>query len=411
MRKEGFMHGAKIISVALSAAMFFSAVPAASAEKNDPESLNISSACAAGKTFHQCFPDNALAKTVANAVGKQSDDTMSSQDFEITTLNGDYSNITQLTGISSLAHLQTLSLRNNNISDLSPLVGLPELTRLRLYKNNIVDVSPLGTLKQLKFLGLGDNRISDISSLTELTELEEINLSHNQITTFSALTGNSKLKLLSLSGNKIQEISELTRFHNLVGVDLTENPVMDVSGITTDPSNYPSSYLVITDVYVNQEVSINRGDTLSVAAPKGYDGKPVRPYTITNGGYFDAQTGNVVWNNVQASGDYSFWFDVQGAGKSNDNPYSGGIARAVAVRGVQSSSAVSDAPAMSDEPIVAQSASLVYSGKDAETNGYAIPIDADSNSQGRGGRLQLLQQTRHVLLILALLRSAFRIRN
>lgn len=33
MRKEGFMHGAKIISVALSAAMFFSAVPAASAEK------------------------------------------------------------------------------------------------------------------------------------------------------------------------------------------------------------------------------------------------------------------------------------------------------------------------------------------------------------------------------------------
>lgn len=127
--------------------------------------------------------------------------------IEITSLNVDKSEISDLTGIQDFISLKTLSARNNTIKNVDVSKNA-ELASLDLYANSLttIDVSKNILLKKLF---IGNNSISSINitnntALThltfELTKIETIDLSQNKALLYLDCA-NGTLKSLDISKN------------------------------------------------------------------------------------------------------------------------------------------------------------------------------------------------------------------
>ncbi len=97
------------------------------------------------------------------------------------------------------------------ITDISALSGLTSLTELDLTSNSITDISVLSGLTSLSDLWLGDSSISDMSALSRLTSLTWLRLNNNSITDISALSG-----LMSLSSLRLDNNPDLTDIQPLL---------------------------------------------------------------------------------------------------------------------------------------------------------------------------------------------------
>ena len=82
---------------------------------------------------------------------------------------------------------------SNSVSDISSLSGLTKLTHLDLADNGISDISSLSGLTNLTHLDLVDNNVSDISSLSGLTNLTHLDLWNNNVSDLSPLVSNTGL--------------------------------------------------------------------------------------------------------------------------------------------------------------------------------------------------------------------------
>lgn len=85
--------------------------------------------------------------------------------------------------------------------ELKKIAQLTNLTSLDLDYNQISDITPLAKLTNLTSLYLGDNQISDITPLTKLTNLTSLNLRGNQISDITPLTKLMNLGWLDLGDN------------------------------------------------------------------------------------------------------------------------------------------------------------------------------------------------------------------
>jgi Leucine-rich repeat (LRR) protein len=112
------------------------------------------------------------------------------------------------------ADVVMLDLSNNEISDLTPLMSLTHLQSLNLNSNFVSDLTPLSVLTALGAttgmgLHLESNLISDLSGLEPLTALQVLTLNNNQIEDVSPLGGLLRLWWLGLSHNEISDIVPL----------------------------------------------------------------------------------------------------------------------------------------------------------------------------------------------------------
>ena len=106
-----------------------------------------------------------------------------------TKLELEESNIHDLKPFAQLHHLEWLRLSHNPVSDLKPLAEMKNLQVLALYglpaKNGvhsgINDLSPLSNLHELWSLSLDEHNITDLSPLSELINLRSLYLTHNRI--------------------------------------------------------------------------------------------------------------------------------------------------------------------------------------------------------------------------------------
>ena len=137
--------------------------------------------------------------------------------------------IFDISPLSSLTNLTTLSLSHNKISDISPLSSLTNLTTLDLLYNEISDISPLSSLTNLTTLVLTYNEISDISPLSSLTNLTTLSLHDNSISDISPLSSLTNLTTLDLYANSISDISPLSLLTNLNTLVLTYNEISNIS--------------------------------------------------------------------------------------------------------------------------------------------------------------------------------------
>ena len=120
----------------------------------------------AGQVKPFSIPDANLQSVLEAALGKSAGDTITEADMaRIQSLNGQKSQISDLTGLEAATNLVMLFLDDNTITDLSPLSGLSNLYILTLTQNDISDVSPLSELTSLLYLLLDQNRITDFSPI------------------------------------------------------------------------------------------------------------------------------------------------------------------------------------------------------------------------------------------------------
>jgi internalin A len=201
------------------------------------------------------FADSNLERVIRETIDKQEGEIYKSDLSKIIELSADGEGITDLSGIEDCINLKELqlgeSLSCNDITDISPLSNLIHLQRLDLSCNDITDISPLSNLSNLKDLTLRDNDIADVSVLSNLTEIENLNisnnsiteigklqnvsildLSHNQIVDITNLSSLKKVEILRLNDNRIKEITSLSNLSSIEGLSLDENDISDIGPLS-----------------------------------------------------------------------------------------------------------------------------------------------------------------------------------
>ncbi len=136
-----------------------------------------------------------------------------------------------LVEISKLVNVTHLELENGQISDLSPLRNMPNLKEIILRGNKITNLSPIENMTQITYLDLSQNQISDITNLQNFNALKKLWLGENQITDISPIEGLTGLTYLNLEWNKLGSIETISKFRNLTGLNLASTEIKDISAL------------------------------------------------------------------------------------------------------------------------------------------------------------------------------------
>ncbi len=178
------------------------------------------------------IPDANLRTKIEDALNKSSSDTITITEMEtLTSLNGQDSSISDLTGLETATNLTTLKLGNNAIVDISALANLTKLTELQLWDNQITTLSDLSGLTNLTTLYLWGNTVSDISDLSGLTSLMQLRLGENSITNIGTVSNLTNLTQLYLNENTITDISAVAGLTNLTELRIGDNTISDITPV------------------------------------------------------------------------------------------------------------------------------------------------------------------------------------
>ena len=222
--------------------------------------------------------DPGLDSLLRGLLGKAPEDViMTSELWSITTLTLD-GNISDLSQLTHMIGLESVTVGNIRATDLSALSSLPllrsldlsgyilssenlktigemtNLTELYLSSCAITSVDRLSNLKKLTVLDLSNNVISDIMPLTQMTALTSLDLSNNpltslqalqycskltqlnlvnaDITSLEALSGMNQLTVLNVSNNDITSLEHLANCAKLQELDFSDNMVTDIAVLT-----------------------------------------------------------------------------------------------------------------------------------------------------------------------------------
>jgi len=171
--------------------------------------------------------------------------------------------ITELSALSALKKLTFLHLGGNRIADLTPLAGLKALRTLYLDGNPVEDLTPLYGLKNLRTLSLqgipiGSNALEALrealpdcsvfcddileepkeitmGGLTFQSDVTELDLSGRELSDITALSDCAALTKLDLSHNKISDLTPLAGLKELTWLSLWDNRIEDIRPLLTLP--------------------------------------------------------------------------------------------------------------------------------------------------------------------------------
>lgn len=169
-----------------------------------------------------------------------------------------------ISDLSKMYSLSSLSLAGNFISDISPLASLAGLTSLNLNGNQVENLTPISSLSALRTLYLDGNPIKDFSplyslrSLTSLSikgidisssQLEELAAAlpgcainganaaeENQFIALGGITFDRNVRELDLSGRGITEVSSLSQCSELTTLNISGNDISDISPLMDIPN-------------------------------------------------------------------------------------------------------------------------------------------------------------------------------
>lgn len=129
-----------------------------------------------------------------------------------------------------------------DLSDLTNLSGLVSLKHLNLQGTGIMDISPLSGLVNLQKLNLHGTRVMDISPLSDLVNLQQLTLTQTNVTDISSLSGLVNLEKLNLRITNVSDLSPLNGLKKLIKVDATKTLVTDLFPIITLIENWSKTF-------------------------------------------------------------------------------------------------------------------------------------------------------------------------
>lgn len=177
--------------------------------------------------------DDSLLKRTSLTINMEGIDNLSfliglSKLQTLTITDSSYTNIYDLSSLSSLLQLKSLNI-GIRFKEISPLKNLNQVQTLRLSSSKITDISPLSELEQLEVLSLDETFVTDLSPLRNLTRITRLNLSSTPIRDLSPLVELKNIKALEMENTQVKDISILSRFHALEELLLNGNQIVDFS--------------------------------------------------------------------------------------------------------------------------------------------------------------------------------------
>ncbi len=177
------------------------------------------------------FPDPGLEAAVRAQVfaKRHNEEPLTPEDVaKISQVRAVDSKISNLAGLEHCKSLQMLELGKNEIEDLTPLTGLKLLQSLSLNDNKIVSVLALKDLEKMQLLDLSGNQVIDISPLSKMANLRTLYLSNNQIEDIQVLEELPKIWTLYLNGNHVKDWTPIGRLNWLSSLNLENCKLQEV---------------------------------------------------------------------------------------------------------------------------------------------------------------------------------------
>lgn len=143
--------------------------------------------------------------------------------LNLTYLDLNNNTIRNLQVLSTMPTLAELDLQHNAVTDLSMLSGLENLVKLNVGYNALTTLSPLSSCIRLSHLEADHNQISSLHGMDKLSLLSHLSVDYNSISDVSILAGNVELTNLSIASNNISDISPLKTLTNLEIFDFSSN--------------------------------------------------------------------------------------------------------------------------------------------------------------------------------------------
>jgi internalin A len=140
--------------------------------------------------------------------------------------------VSDLTSLSGLSSLQSLLCRNTSVSDLSPLSGLTSLQTLVCRSTSVRDLSPLSALTSLQSLDCSFTLVSDLSPLSGLTSLQWLNCNYTLVSDLSPLSGLTSLQTLQGWRTSVSDLSPLSGLTSLQSLVCNHTSVSDLSPLS-----------------------------------------------------------------------------------------------------------------------------------------------------------------------------------
>lgn len=139
--------------------------------------------------------------------------------------------------LSSMTQLNSLTIRGCPLSatDLRFIAILPSLERLTLNNCALTNISSLENASRLVYLDLADNTIKDLSGLSFMDKLTELNLSGNALTNLSPLSALGNLTILNVSYNSLTSIAPLFACPKLSVLNAANNMIAEIP-VFADPT-------------------------------------------------------------------------------------------------------------------------------------------------------------------------------
>lgn len=174
------------------------------------------------------FPDKGLEDAVRREVfsKRYNDEPITKEDVaNLSRVIGKSKQIKNLEGLQHCRRLMLLDLENNEIVDLTALTSLPHLQSVTLAGNQISDLAPLANLKAMQRLDLSRNQINDLSALTEMTNLRTLYVAENLITNLEPISTLEKMWSLDVAGNQIKSLRSIDSFTWLTMLEAGQNRI------------------------------------------------------------------------------------------------------------------------------------------------------------------------------------------
>ena len=185
--------------------------------------------------------------------------------------NSSYYPLTDISALSGMTKLASLSMGLGDVKDLSPISGLANLTQLYLYGNfNCPDLQFLSGLAKLTNLSLELGDVKDLSPVSGLTSLTDLQIYGNfSCSDLQFLSGLTKLRTLQIRPNNGEGATALTSLKGLE--NLTELRELHVNGLgnLTDVEPLANLIKLTTLSLPYRDYSVNEPPALDLSGLSG----------------------------------------------------------------------------------------------------------------------------------------------
>lgn len=150
-----------------------------------------------------------------------------------------YIDDSSLTDISILNNIEvaTASASGNNFSNLSALKN-DKIKSLNLSNSNIKSLSEISIPDKIETLSLNNNKITSLDGIEKFKNLSSLSIDGNQIQSLNGISKLTALITLSADDNKISDAADLISLKNLYFVSLKNNKLTSVPNFTDQANVY-----------------------------------------------------------------------------------------------------------------------------------------------------------------------------